>query len=240
MYVVTKKGRAAWEAADAAVPDQYRRMLWQIDVQGDQLALNGLRKLYTKALVADWVDELIQLGYLERGKRSDADITVPLDAEAIAAAGEAASQSLSSVGAYVAAGSMRALHAKKPGERVVLIVEDDPDQRALADLRVSMAGYRVRVAANANGMLWSLLNEPRPDILLLDVMLPDGNGFDILPKLRRHPSFSSVVIILLTAMREPESIGKGLALGAHGYIAKPYSKNVLKRVFDSIIGHAPA
>ena len=98
MYVVTKKGRAAWEAADAAVPDQYRRMLWQIDVQGDQLALNGLRKLYTKALVADWVDELIQLGYLERGKRSDADITVPLDAEAIAAAGEAASQSLSSVG----------------------------------------------------------------------------------------------------------------------------------------------
>jgi two-component system, OmpR family, response regulator len=241
MYVVTKSGRAAWESGDAAVPEQYRLLLWRIDMQGDELACNALRELYPKSLVADWIGELLELGYIERGKRSDADITVPLEASAIAAAaGANAAQSLSSVGAYVAADSMPSMRGKKASEIVVLVVEDDPDQRALADLRVSMAGYQVKVAASVNELLWHLLNEPAPDILLLDVMLPDGNGFDVLSKLRRHPKYAGLAIILLTAVRDAEAIGKGLALGANGYVAKPYSRNVLARVIRTISGQAAA
>lgn len=238
MYVVTKTGRAAWESGDAAVPEQYRLLLWRIDMQGDEAACNALRELYPKSLVADWLGELLELGYIERGKRSDADITVPLEASAIAAAGASAAQSLSSVGAYVAADSMPSLRGRKPSELVVLIVEDDPDQRALADLRVSMAGYQVKVASSVNELLWNLLNEPPPDVLLLDVMLPDGNGFDVLAKLRRHPKYAGLAIILLTAVRDAEAIGKGLALGANGYVAKPYSKNVLTRVIRTVFGQA--
>jgi CheY-like chemotaxis protein len=237
MYVVTKTGRAAWESGDAAVPEQYRLLLWRIDMQGDEQACNALRELYPKSLVADWIGELVELGYIERGKRSDADITVPLEASAIASATATATQSLSSVGAYVAPDSLPR-SGKKPGETVVLVVEDDPDQRALADLRVSMAGYQVRVASSVNELLWALLNEEAPDVLLLDVMLPDGNGFDVLANLRRHPRFSGLAIILLTAVRDPEAIGRGLALGAQGYVAKPYSKNVLTRVIRTIFGHA--
>ncbi|HYD57884.1 MAG TPA: response regulator, partial [Burkholderiales bacterium] len=170
MYVVTKAGRAAWESGDTAVPEQYRLMLWRVDVQGDDQAFDALRETYPKQLVADWIDELIELGYLERGKRSDADITVPIDVGAFAAATSAA-QSLSSVGAFVTADAMP--RGKKPDETVVLVVEDDPDQRALADLRVTMAGYQVRVASSVNEMLWTLLNEELPDVLLLDVNLPD-------------------------------------------------------------------
>jgi CheY-like chemotaxis protein len=238
VYVVTKTGRAAWESADAAVPEQYRLFLWRIDMQGDEQACNALRELHAKSLVADWIGELLELGYLERGKRSDADITVQLDVGAIAAASSAA-QSLSTVGAFVAAGDAMP-QGKKPGETVVLIVEDDPDQRALADLRVSMAGYQVRTASTVNELLWTLLNDEVPDVLLLDVNLPDGNGFDVLAKLRRHPRFARLAIVLLTAMRDPEAIGRGLALGAQGYVAKPYSRNVLQRVIGTIFGHAPA
>jgi two-component system OmpR family response regulator len=238
MYVVTKTGRAAWESGDTAVPEQYRLLLWRIDMQGDEQACSALREQHPKSLVADWVGELAELGYLERGKRSDADITVPVDVGAFAAANSAA-QSLSSVGAFVTADAMP--RGKKPGETVVLVVEDDPDQRALADLRVTMAGYQVRVAASVNEMLWALLNEEElPDVLLLDVNLPDGNGFDVLAKLRRHPRYARLVVVLLTAVRDPEAIGRGLALGAQGYVAKPYSRNVLARVLGTIFGHGKA
>lgn len=235
MYIVTKTGRAAWESADSAVPEQYRLILWRVDVQGDEQAFAALRETYPKQLVADWIDELLELGYLERGKRSDADLTVPLEAKAIAAAAGAA-ESLSSVGAYVAPDSVPGLRGRKPAELVVLVVEDDPDQRALADLRVTMAGYQVRLAGSVNELLWQLLNEPPPDVILLDVELPDGDGFDVLAKLRRHPQFGRLAIVLLTARRDPESIGRGLALGASGYIAKPYSKNVLARVIRTLSG----
>jgi CheY-like chemotaxis protein len=237
MYVVTKTGRAAWESGDTAVPEQYRLFLWRIDIQGDEQACNALRELYPKSLVADWIGELLELGYIERGKRSDADITVSLEASVMASS-SAAVQSLSSVGAFVAADAMP--RGKKPSDIVVLVVEDDPDQRALADLRVSMAGYQVKVAATVNELLWMLLNDEAPDVLLLDVMLPDGNGFDVLAKLRRHPRFSSLAVILLTAVRDPEAIGRGLALGAQGYVAKPYSRNVLARVIGTIFGHPAA
>ncbi len=234
MYVVTKAGRAAWESGDAGVPEQYRLFLWRIDMQGDEQACNALREVHPKSLVADWIGELIELGYLERGKRSDADITVPMDVGAFATATSAA-QSLSSMGAFVSADAMP--RGKKPGETVVLVVEDDPDQRALADLRVTMAGYQVRVASSVNEMLWALLDEELPDVLLLDVNLPDGNGFDVLAKLRRHPRYARLAVVLLTAVRDPEAIGRGLALGAQGYVAKPYSRNVLARVIRTIFGH---
>jgi DNA-binding response OmpR family regulator len=117
----------------------------------------------------------------------------------------------------------------------VLIVEDDPDQRALADLRISMAGYGVRVAASVGDLLRSLRKDGTPDLLLLDVMLPDGNGFDVLAKLRRHPDYTSLPIIMLTAERKPADIGRGLALGADGYVIKPYSKALITDVIARVV-----
>ncbi|KPK04813.1 MAG: hypothetical protein AMJ64_12805 [Betaproteobacteria bacterium SG8_39] len=98
---------------------------------------------------------------------------------------------------------------------------------ALADLRVSMAGYRVRVARSAAQLLDELKKDPQLDVLLLDVMLPDGNGFDMLAKFRRHPNFALLPIVLLTAKDQVADIKKGLTLGADGYVTKPYSKSIL-------------
>jgi DNA-binding response OmpR family regulator len=71
-------------------------------------------------------------------------------------------------------------------------------------------------------------------------MLPDGNGFDILAKLRGRPEFAMLPIVLLTVKAELVHIRKGLALGADGYITKPYTKNILADVIRRVLKQEPA
>lgn len=238
MYVVTQAGREVWERQDAAVPEEYRRLLWLIDVQGDARAINGLLRDYSAQLLRDWLTELEELRFIEvRPRGPDADTTIPLTENTPAVeAGRDAAASLSGTGAYLAVHrSDKRRRAKPPAESTVLIVEDDADQLALADLRVSMVGYNVRVASSVGELVKSLLKDGAPDLLLLDVLLPDGNGFDVLAKIRRHPAFASLPVVLLTAVRDPEHIAKGLAFGADGYVTKPYSKNLLARVIHDVL-----
>ena len=237
MYVITNAGREAWESQDAAIPEQYRRLLWLVDVQGTARAVRGLAQDHSPSLLKDWLQELAELGLIERRAGGLEDTTIPLSmnqpkaesaAEAVAA--------LAGTGAYIGVRPRARREGKPPGEMTVLIVEDDPDQLALADLRLTMAGYNVRVATSVAALLKSLINEGAPDLLLLDVVLPDGNGFDVLGKIRRHPQFAALPIVMLTAENEPADIGRGLALGADGYVTKPYSKNVMTDVILKVLG----
>ena len=239
MWRVTSAGRAAVESQDAAVPEQYRRLLWLIDLQGDAQAIQGLLREHPEPLVRDWLLELEELRFIEPESASgDVDRAAPLTLDEPALrAGAAAAAALSGAGAYLASkrsGSPRA--PKSSAETTILIAEDDPDQLALADLRVSTAGYKVRTAASVAQLTRSLLQDGAPDLLLLDVMLPDGNGLDVLAKLRRHLSFASLPIILLTVINDPAHIARGLALGADGYVTKPYSKNILVGVIKGVLG----
>ena len=127
---------------------------------------------------------------------------------------------------------------KKRSETVILLVEDDPDQAALAELRLVSAGYQVHSVDCAKALSRYLRQQARPGLLLLDVMLPDGNGFDILAQLRGRPEFSTLPIVLLTAKAELTDIRNGLALGADGYVTKPYSKNQLAEVIHHILKQA--
>lgn len=101
-----------------------------------------------------------------------------------------------------------------------------------------MAGYKVRVATSVNGFLHTMLDDGAPDLLLLDIVLPDGDGFDLLSRMRRHQALGSLPIVMLTAKNDPEDIGKGLVLGADGYITKPYSKNILADVIRRVLKQA--
>jgi twitching motility two-component system response regulator PilG len=67
-----------------------------------------------------------------------------------------------------------------------------------------------------------------PDAIFLDIELPDGNGLDVLAALRRNPTYARMPIIMVTSRKAPEDIARGLALGADGYITKPYGKNTLE------------
>lgn len=237
VWSITKAGRDAWQAPKGTIPEDYRKTLWMIDIQGYTRAMKGLLHRYPQQLLADWLSELEQLGYVWPLSNGESDNNAPLDiTQPNLAAGEEAAQALFLGGAYLAQNRPKRGTSSQPRqEKVVLIVEDDPDQLALANLRVSMAGYQVRTASSVQELTHSLLEQGAPDVVVLDVMLPDGNGFDVLAKLRRHPQFSEIAIVMLTVKQEAADIAKGLALGADGYVTKPYSKSVLAGVISGVL-----
>jgi len=252
----TDAGNDVLKSDDAAVPSDYRRLLKLINQDTHLDVVRGCLRQYPDRLIEEWLIELVELGYLDHAEPADPldlDFTAYFakgpaakaevlaeDAGKLEREAKAAGSALSRAGAFFHEERLknRAPSPKKPEDTVVLIVEDDPDQMALADLRVSMAGYRVRIARSAAQLLEELKKDASLDILLLDVMLPDGNGFDILSKFRRHPNFALMPIVMLTSQDKVADIKKGLSLGADGYVTKPYSKSILINAVSKVLKQA--
>jgi two-component system phosphate regulon response regulator PhoB len=108
----------------------------------------------------------------------------------------------------------------------VLVVDDEPDITALVAYHLAKAGYRVTTASNGRQAL-DAAREERPDLVVLDLMLPGVSGYDILAQLRRREETQDVGVILLTARKEEPDRIKGLALGADDYLPKPFSPQEL-------------
>jgi len=104
----------------------------------------------------------------------------------------------------------------------VLVVDDEPDITALVAYHLAKSGYRVSTAATGPDAL-KAAREERPDIVILDVMLPGVSGYDVLAELRRIEETRDVGVILLTARREEADRIRGLSLGADDYLIKPFS-----------------
>jgi len=254
-YRRTASGDEALGGVDTAIPVDYRRILRLIDEGTHVNVIRGCLRQYSDALIADWLAELEEIGFIESTGAGDAHELslepaaagspssgalgeLPEERRRIEAEARAASTDLIGKGAYLATARLqnREPLTKDPAQTMVLLVEDDPDQAALADLRVSMAGYGVRLARNGREMLMDLLTQPLADLVLLDVMLPDGNGFDLLARIRRHHRYALLPVIMLTALTAAEDIRRGLELGADGYITKPYSKNLLVDTIRQVLG----
>lgn len=109
----------------------------------------------------------------------------------------------------------------------ILIVEDDTDILEVLSLYVSSAGYRIFTASSIQSA-WELHQQHQPDLILLDVNLPDGNGFDFAKKIRTN---ADPVIIFLTVHNALEDKLQGFDVGADDYITKPFiPKEVIVRI----------
>ena len=108
----------------------------------------------------------------------------------------------------------------------ILVVEDERDISALVAYHLTKEGYRVRTAEGGIEALEAAQSE-RPDLILLDLMLPGFSGYDVLAELRRRPELSEVPVVVLTARREEVDRVKGLELGADDYVTKPFSPREL-------------
>jgi DNA-binding response OmpR family regulator len=112
----------------------------------------------------------------------------------------------------------------------ILAVDDEPDLADLMYFHLHRAGYEVATAANG----WEALDQirrSRPDIILLDLMLPDLDGFGVCEILRRDPATATIPIIIVSAWASPDSRNLGLELGALDYLTKPFSpQELLDRV----------
>lgn len=104
----------------------------------------------------------------------------------------------------------------------ILVVDDEPDITALVAYHLAKAGYRVSTASSGPEALRSA-REERPDVVVLDLMLPGLSGYDVLAELRKREETRDVGVILLTARREEPDRIKGLTLGADDYLVKPFS-----------------
>ena len=104
----------------------------------------------------------------------------------------------------------------------VLIVDDEANIVISLEFLMQQAGYQVEVARTGDEAL-TKVEQFCPDLVLLDVMLPGPNGFEILQQVRRNPDWATMAIIMLTAKGRDVEVTKGLALGANAYITKPFS-----------------
>ncbi len=108
----------------------------------------------------------------------------------------------------------------------ILVVEDERDIAALVAYHLTKEGYRVRTAGSGTEAMEGLSNE-RPDLIILDLMLPGLSGYEVLTELRRHGETAEVPVVVLTARRDEQDRVKGLELGADDYITKPFSPREL-------------
>ena len=117
------------------------------------------------------------------------------------------------------------MSAPTTGERV-LVVDDEPDIVALVAYHLAKAGYRVSTAANGTEAM-DAAREERPALIVLDLMLPEMSGFEVLEKLRADEATRQVAVLMLTARREEPDRIRGLSLGADDYLTKPFSPRTL-------------
>jgi two-component system, OmpR family, alkaline phosphatase synthesis response regulator PhoP len=116
-------------------------------------------------------------------------------------------------------GQTNAEHAMKPS---VLVVDDEPNIVLSLQFLMKQAGYDVRVAADGEQAL-AAMRERAPDLVLLDLMIPGRDGYEVCETIRANPAWKAVKIIMLTARSREVEREKGLALGADDYITKPFS-----------------
>lgn len=111
-----------------------------------------------------------------------------------------------------------------PQSTRLLLVEDEPDIAFMYQTLLTQAGYNVTVARDGQEAWTILTSDPRPDLLLLDVVLPKKDGFEILRDLRKHPTLHNLKVVLLTNLAQEVDRKEGQKLGATDYIVKAHTK----------------
>ena len=104
----------------------------------------------------------------------------------------------------------------------ILIVDDEPNAVVPIQFLMQQQGYKVMIAERGEDAL-DLIYQYKPDLVLLDIMLPGIDGYKVCEIVRLNPNYRKIKIIFLTAKGREVEIAKGLALGADAYITKPYS-----------------
>ena len=118
---------------------------------------------------------------------------------------------------------------------VILAADDDPDILELVTFRLERSGYTVLQARDGEEAL-SLARQARPDLAVLDVMMPKMDGFEVTRKMREDESTRHIPIILLTARAQDADVQQGFDAGADDYIRKPFSPQELRARVQAILG----
>ena len=114
---------------------------------------------------------------------------------------------------------VKGIHAGR-ATALVLIVDDETHNRALLEIMLSSDGYDLLTAASGEEAL-AVVEEHRPDLILLDIMMPEMNGFEVTTVLKANPATQHIPIIILSALDDSGAIERGLQVGADDFLTKP-------------------
>ena len=108
----------------------------------------------------------------------------------------------------------------------ILLVEDEPENQLVIGLILKTEGYSVITVDRGEAAVETAERE-RPDLVLLDVMMPEVNGFEVLARLRNNPNTASTPVILLTALAQERDVERAVEAGVNGFVAKPFEPGEL-------------
>ena len=120
-------------------------------------------------------------------------------------------------------------------QKTVLIIEDEEDAAELFSEMMRVSGFRVLKTFKSKPAI-SMMTENKPDLVLLDIMMPEVSGLDILRQMRRDPNLSEIPVIVLTAKSMPADIKNGMEAGASTYLTKPVGFQELKEAVERTLG----
>jgi DNA-binding response OmpR family regulator len=118
----------------------------------------------------------------------------------------------------------------------ILVVDDQPDIRLMCRVNLHLEGYEVLEAADGDAGL-QLVRSAQPDLILLDVMMPGVDGWQVLETLKQDPKTASIPVILLTARVQREDEIRGWSSGAADYLSKPFNPSTLTEVVRRTLLH---
>jgi CheY-like chemotaxis protein len=119
----------------------------------------------------------------------------------------------------------------------ILIVDDDEQATTLLEKVLAIKGHQA-TSVNDSAETLQVVNNTTPDLILLDLMMPEPNGFEVCKMLRADPNFARIPIVIVTAMDDNESKETAYAAGANDYLTKPFRIDALAQAIDSLIGKA--
>jgi len=120
------------------------------------------------------------------------------------------------------------------GKRQVLVVDDEASVVKLVTVRLELAGFRVSAAYEGQSALLKVQEDP-PELIILDVMLPKLNGYEVCSILKRDERYRHIPVIMFTALREDQDYWKGMACGADAYLTKPFKGEGLGELVNRLI-----
>ena len=127
-----------------------------------------------------------------------------------------------------------------PDQKTVLIVEDEEDAAELFAEMMRVSGFRV-LKTSSSAPAIAMMNAEKPDVVILDIMMPDISGLDILRQMRMDPELSSIPVVVVSAKSMPADIKNGMEAGASTYLTKPVGFLDLKEAVErAMSGRASA
>jgi len=108
----------------------------------------------------------------------------------------------------------------------ILVIDDEPSILVLVTSRLKSKGFEV-ITANDGDVGFEMTTNQKPDLVLLDIMMPNMNGYVFLEKLKDRPEIKSIPIIMLTAKAQQEDIDRAMKLGAKDAVIKPFTPEIL-------------